>query len=272
MYFPTRRVPSPLGLDWQIQTDGLNSCHLFNTPHESVDYSRVDMSIATPCKVKICGTTSLADAQMAVDAGADYCGVVLEVPFSERSVPIDTAAEIARQISIPTVIPVFNRPTDWVRRAAETIQPYAVQLMGRESPDEVHRLKQQLSCNVWKSLFLPAGTGEKPDVEGIRVEMEVYTHAGADALLFDTAAVSQGAVRFGGTGKTSDWDIAGRLIAESTIPAFLSGGICAENVRLAIETVHPYGIDLCSGVESVKGSRDARKLKSLMDAVRQGGN
>ena len=142
-----------------FQTDGLNSCHLFNTPHESVDYSRVDMSIATPCKVKICGTTSLADAQMAVDAGADYCGVVLEVSFSERSVPIDTAAEIARQISIPTVIPVFNRATDWVRRAVETIQPYAVQLMGRESPDEVHRLKQQLSCNVWKSLFLPARYG-----------------------------------------------------------------------------------------------------------------
>lgn len=206
---------------------------------------------------------------MAVDAGADYCGVVVEVPFPERSVSIDTAVEIARQTSIPTVIPVFNRSTDWVRRAAEIIQPYAIQLMGHESPDEVHQLKQQLSCNVWKSLFLPAGTSEKPDVEGISVEMDAYTHAGADGFLFDTAAVSRGKVRFGGTGKTSDWDIAKKLIAASTIPAFLSGGIRAENVRQAIETVQPYGIDLCSGVESVKGSRDARKLNLLMDAVRQ---
>ena len=79
------------------------------------------MRRATVCKVKICGTTSVTDAQMAVDASADYCGVVLEVPFSERSVPVDTAVEIiARQTSIPTVIPVFNRPTDWVRRVAET--------------------------------------------------------------------------------------------------------------------------------------------------------
>ncbi|MDE0040698.1 MAG: hypothetical protein OXT74_01570, partial [Candidatus Poribacteria bacterium] len=140
------------------------------------------MRTTTACKVKICGTTSVVDAQMAVDAGADYCGVVVEVPFSERSVPIDTAAVIARQTAIQTVIPVFNRPTDWVRRAAEIIQPYAVQLMGHESPDEVHQLKQQLSCDVWKSLFLPPGTGEKPDVEGIRVEMEAYTRAGADAL------------------------------------------------------------------------------------------
>ena len=223
----------------------------------------------TVCKVKICGTTSVADAQMAADAGADYCGVVLEVPFSERSVPIGTAVEITRQTSIPTVIPVFNRPTDWVRRAVETIQPYAIQLMGHESSDEVHHLKQQLSCNVWKSLFLSIGTSEKPDVEGIRVEMDAYTHAGADAFLFDTAEVSHGKVRFGGTGKTSDWGIAANLIARSTIPAFLSGGIRVKNVNQAIEAVQPYGIDLCSGVESAKGSRDARKLNLLMDALRQ---
>lgn len=206
---------------------------------------------------------------MAVGAGADYCGVVVEVPFSERSVSIDEAVEIARQTSIPTVIPVFNRPTDWVRRAAELIQPYAIQLMGRESSDEVHQLKHQLSCNVWKSLFLPAGTDVKPDVEGIRIEMNAYTSAGADAFLFDTAAVSHGKVRFGGTGKTSDWGVAANLIAASTIPAFLSGGIRRENARHAIKTVQPYGIDLCSGVESMKGSRDARKLKLLMEAVRQ---
>jgi phosphoribosylanthranilate isomerase len=99
--------------------------------------------------------------------------------------------------------------------------------------------------------------------------LQAYIHAGADAFSFDTAEVSQGKVRFGGTGKTSDWDIAAKLIAASMIPAFLSGGIRTENVGRAIETVHPYGIDLCSGVESVKGSRDARKLKLLMDAVRQ---
>ena len=99
--------------------------------------------------------------------------------------------------------------------------------------------------------------------------MDAHTHAGADAFLFDTAEVSHGTVRFGGTGKTSDWGIVAELIAASTIPAFLSGGIRAENVNRAVEFVRPYGIDLCSGVESVKGSRDARKLKLLMDAVRQ---
>jgi phosphoribosylanthranilate isomerase len=223
----------------------------------------------TACKVKICGTTSATDAQMAVDAGADYCGVVLEVPFSERSVCIDTAVKIVQQTSIPTVILVFDRATHWVRHVAEIIQPFAIQLLGHEVPAEVEQLKRHVSCEVWKSLFLPTGQSEKQNLERIRVEMQAYIHAGADAFLFDTAEVSQGKVRFGGTGKTSDWDIAAKLIAASMIPAFLSGGIRTENVGRAIETVHPYGIDLCSGVESVKGSRDARKLKLLMDAVRQ---
>ena len=84
------------------------------------------------CKVKICGTTSVADARMAADAGADYSGVVVEVPFSERSVPINSAAEIARQTPISTVILVFDRPTAWVREAAARIKPCAIQLLGHE--------------------------------------------------------------------------------------------------------------------------------------------
>ena len=90
--------------------------------------------IPNRCKVKICGTTSIADAQMAANAGADYSGVVVEVPFSERSVPINSAAEIARQTPISTVILVFDRPTDWIREAAAQIKPFAIQLLGHEPP------------------------------------------------------------------------------------------------------------------------------------------
>ena len=84
-------------------------------------------------KVKICGTTSAADAQMAVDSGADYSGVVVDVHFSERAVSIDDAAEIVQQTSISTVILVFDRSTDWVQHVAEVIQPFAIQLLGHAS-------------------------------------------------------------------------------------------------------------------------------------------
>ncbi|MCZ6680083.1 MAG: phosphoribosylanthranilate isomerase [Candidatus Poribacteria bacterium] len=220
-----------------------------------------------PCKVKICGTTSVTDAQMAADAGADYSGVVTEVSFSERSVSIPHAADIARQTPIPTVVLVFDRTTDWVQQAADGIQPFAIQLLGHESPAEVERLKRALSCEIWKSLFLPTGKNSDVDIKTVLAEMEAYIGAGADALLFDTVDFSEGKTRFGGTGKPSDWTLAETLIQASSVPAFLSGGIRPENVKTAIETVRPYGIDLCSGVESAKGVRNAQQLDRLMQQV-----
>ncbi len=219
-------------------------------------------------KIKICGTTSVTDAQMAADAGADYSGVVVEVPFSERSVPINSAAEIARQTPISTVILVFDRPTDWVKEAAAQIKPFGVQLLGHETPTEVTELKSTLSCEVWKSLFLPTENDPAADVKAISAQIAAYINAGADALLFDTAEFSNGKARFGGTGKQSDWNLSAQLIQACNVPAFLSGGIRPENVRTAIETVRPYGVDLCSGVEASKGVRDQQKLDRLMKNAR----
>ena len=181
--------------------------------------------IPNRCKIKICGTTSIADARMAADAGADYSGVVVEVHFSERSVPVTSAAEIARQTQISTVILVFDRPTDWVKEAAAHIKPFAVQLLGHEPPAQVAELKESLSCEVWKSLFLPTEHDPAADVKTISTQIEEYINAGADALLFDTAEFTDGKARFGGTGKQSDWNLSAQLIQACSVPAFLSGGI-----------------------------------------------
>lgn len=224
------------------------------------------------CKVKICGTTSIAAGQMSAHSGANYSGVVVEVPFSERSVSVTHAVEIVRKTAIPTVILVFNRPTEWVESTVEQIQPFAIQLLGHEPPAEVTRLKRALSCEIWKSLFLPASSDQTTNVKTSRAEIQAYINAGADAVLFDTIDLSSGKARFGGTGKTSDWSIAAKLIQACKIPAFLSGGIRPENVKAAIENVRPYGIDLCSGVESVKGVRDWRKVDRLMQQIALTGN
>ena len=224
--------------------------------------------ISNRCKVKICGTTTVLDARMAAKAGADYSGIVVEVPFSERSVPVDSAAEIVRQTAIPTVILVFDQPTDWVREAAAQIQPYAIQLLGHEPPADVETLKGTLSCKIWKSLFLPTENEPGADAKAIAAQIGRYIDAGADALLFDTAELKDGKARFGGTGNRSDWNLSAQLVQACKVPAFLSGGIRPENVREAIETVRPYGVDLCSGVEASKGVRDRGKLNRLMQNAR----
>jgi phosphoribosylanthranilate isomerase len=101
--------------------------------------------------------------------------------------------------------------------------------------------------------------------------VEKYVDAGVDSLLFDTVAVSQGKTKLGGTGKTSDWNLVKELMdtLQSPVPVWLAGGINPGNVGDALDTLDPYGIDLCSGLETSPGKKDPRKVKALMSTIRQ---
>ena len=220
------------------------------------------------CKVKICGTTSIPDACLAADAGANYSGVLVDVASSERSLTTPQAVEIANSSPIPTVLLLYNRTTSDIREAERQIQPFAVQLLGQETPQQVEKLKRVVNCQLWKSVYLPAGSPENVDMSAVRIQMEAYRDAGADFLLFDTVDTSIDPPRYGGTGKTCDWHVAAELIDESPLPIFFAGGIRPENVKEAIETIKPYGIDLCSGVEASKGKKDNQKLERLMEQVK----
>ena len=107
------------------------------------------------------------------------------------------------------------------------------------------------------------------DIPAVHEEMQAYRDAGADFLLFDSVDMSLEKPRYGGTGKTCDWNVAAELITESPLPVFFAGGIRPENVKAAIETIHPHGIDLCSGVEASKGIKDPDKLERLMEQIEQ---
>jgi phosphoribosylanthranilate isomerase len=221
------------------------------------------------CSVKICGITSIHDARLAAEAGADYVGVLVDVAVSERTRSASQASEIANGSPIPTVLLLYNRTTSDIREVVAQVQPLAVQLLGQEPPQQVQELKDTMSCQLWKSVYLPAGSPENVDIPAVRAEMQDYRDAGADFLLFDSVDMSLEKPRYGGTGKTCDWNVAAELITESPLPVFFAGGIRPENVKAAIETIHPHGIDLCSGVEASKGIKDPRKLEQLMEQVNQ---
>lgn len=221
------------------------------------------------CSVKICGITSIHDARLAADAGADYIGVLVDVAVSERTRSATQAAEIASKSPIPTVILLYNRSTSDIREIVAQVQPFAVQLLGQESPQQVEELKRTGTCEFWKSVYLPAGSPKNVDIPAVQEEMQAYWGAGADFLLFDSVDMSLEKPRYGGTGKTCDWNVAAGLIAKSPLPVFFAGGIRPENVKAAIETIRPHGIDLCSGVEASKGIKDPSKLERLMEQVEQ---
>ena len=189
--------------------------------------------------------------------------------MSERTRSAAQAVEIASGSPIPTVILLYNRSTSDIQEIVSQVQPFAVQLLGQESPQQVEELTRTGACQFWKSVYLPAGSPENVDKSAVQAEMQAYRNAGADFLLFDSVDMSLEKPRYGGTGKTCDWNVAAELITESPLPVFFAGGIRPENVKSAIETIRPHGIDLCSGVEASKGIKDPHKLVQLMDQVNQ---
>jgi phosphoribosylanthranilate isomerase len=221
-------------------------------------------------KVKICGTTSLQDAKMAEDAGADYLGVLVDVAISERSRTLEQASEIAESCEIPVVTLILNKAVDEIINIADSLKPFAVHLLGQTSTEDLQILKDKLDCQVWQTVYLPARGQAEADAEPIRKMMRDYERAGADLIIIDTVSLRKDGSpgRYGGTGKVADWDAAKELVRSVQIPVLLAGGINPDNVREAIFKVNPYGVDLASGVEKSKCIRDTDKVKKLMQRVR----
>lgn len=224
------------------------------------------------CRVKICGITSVEDAGLVAGVGADYIGVLVEVAFSPRSMKINEAEPVFASTPLPAVALVHEMAPERIKEMVLTLKPHAIQFLSPEGPVLAGQLKNfQPGLQIWQSLFLPANGEARTgfNLETVARQVEWCKEAGVDAVLFDTAAVLSGVRRFGGTGLTGDWDMAGRLVKESPLPSFLAGGINPGNIRKAVETVRPFGIDLCSGVEEYPGKKSPEKLKALMEAVRQ---
>jgi phosphoribosylanthranilate isomerase len=212
-----------------------------------------------PC-LKICGNTNIEDVRLVGASGADYCGILVNVAFSERSLSLQQAFELTSESKIRTVILVCDPRIEEAKEIAAKIKPFALQLLGHESPGLVRELKSGLQCRIWKTIHLPLVSGQ--------ASPEKYVKAGADALLVDSVDTGEGFQRLGGTGKVADWKAAAAIIKAVSIPVFLAGGINPGNVEKAITEVRPYGIDLCSGVEGSRGKKDPEKLRLLVKNFR----
>lgn len=213
--------------------------------------------------LKLCGTTSAEDARLGREA--DYCGIIVGVDWSERSLTLEKAREVANASPAKNVILLCNPSAQFAAEVTRSLRPHALQLLCREAPALVAELKSSLPCKIWKTVHLPGLVGQATPEE--------YAEAGADALLVDSVDSSEGFDRLGGTGKVGDWAAVVKLMEKNDIPIFLAGGINPDNVADAVIAVRPHGIDLCSGVEARRGRRDPQKTKALIlrfkEAVRE---
>lgn len=218
--------------------------------------------------IKICGVIQEEGVRLISESGADYLGLLVDMP-SPRTLTPEKAAEFASKATIDVALLFYNKDVDGVARAVETARPAAVQLQGDDPPEAVAALRKRIGANIWKSVHLPAeGTGGV-DVANVVSKMKEYADAGADRFLFDTFFMENGKKRIGGTGKTYNWDVAKELVAASPLPVILAGGLTPENVGEAIRATRPQGVDVASGVEISKGVKDPEKVKRFMRNARE---
>jgi phosphoribosylanthranilate isomerase len=209
--------------------------------------------------VKICGTTSVQDARLAQEAGADYMGIIVDFPPSPRHVPLQQAVEIKSAVALPVVAVTVNQSLEELLRIHQVLAPHALQLHGDEAPELVQELVQ-CGVRIWA-----VAAGERDKVLYRAQEM---TEAGADAILLDARLTTAAGTIYGGTGHTADWETARELV-QSGQRVILAGGLNTENVNQAAQQVQPWMLDVISGVEAQKGTKDAAKVLSFMRAVQQ---
>jgi phosphoribosylanthranilate isomerase len=200
-------------------------------------------------RVKICGLTNKADAYAAVDHGADAAGFIL-FEKSKRYLAPDEAVKIARELPpyVQRVAVSVNMPLEKVREIDQARAFDVWQLHGSESRGDCALLRP---LKLIKAFGLPLMAGV--NVKGYDV----------DAFLLDKLSED-----YGGTGETFDWTLARKFQVEVEKPCILSGGLDPDNVKLALDAVRPYAVDVCSGVEESYGKKDLGKLKRFIDICR----
>lgn len=218
---------------------------------------------ATFMKVKICGITNLEDAQVAVDAGADYLGFIFYPP-SKRAIDAKSAANIVERLrkraDCPVLVGVFvNETAVSMANTLDTVGLDLAQLSGEEVPKLVGDAASPIYGRSYKALR-PASLAEaEADAEWFRNPQPPTPNPQFPTLLIDTYHPT---LR-GGTGETGDWSMSAKL-AETIPGLMLAGGLTADNVAEAVCQIRPFAVDVASGVEASPGKKDHDLVRAFI--------
>jgi len=207
--------------------------------------------------IKICGLSTIASLDVALDAGADMVGVVF-FSKSPRNVDLATASALADHARgrAKIVALTVDASDELLAAIVTTVRPDMLQLHGSETPSRVAAIRSTFGLPVMKAI----GIASKADLAQISAYAEV-----ADMLLLDAKAPKD-ALHPGGNGVPFDWNLLAGL--DLTKPFMLSGGLNPDNVGDALRLTHVPGVDVSSGVESAPGVKDPARIVAFIQAAR----
>jgi phosphoribosylanthranilate isomerase len=210
--------------------------------------------------LKVCCIASVDEAALAIEHGASALGLVSSMPSGPGVIDDDLIAEIADWVPPPIATFLLTSST----RANDIVEHLLV------TGANTVQLVDAVDNSVYREI-----RSETPRIRIVQVvhvtdersiEDAVELSELVDALLLDSGKPDAEVKELGGTGRVHDWALSRRIVERSDCPVFLAGGLDPSNVRAAIETVQPFGIDLCNGVRS-SGALDQAKLAALTAAM-----
>ncbi len=205
-------------------------------------------------QIKICGLSTEATIDAAIDAGATHIGLV-HFEKSPRHVSLDRAAQLRDHAGgrVQTVLLLVNADPALTGKAIDKVKPDIVQFHGSETPEWLKLVADNSGLEIWKAL----GVRDAPTL----AKSNRFVGS-ADRLLFDAPAKALP----GGTGTSFDWS----LLAdhEHELPWGLAGGLDPDNVTEALTATRAQLVDVSSGVESAPGVKQVDRIAAFCQAVR----
>ena len=211
-------------------------------------------------KVKICCISSEQEAQMAIEHGASALGLVAKMPSGPGPISDELILSIAK--TIPAHIASFmltceTSAEDIIQHHYRT-QTNTIQIVDALAIGTYDQIKKTLpAIKIVQVIHVI-------DESSVEEALSIAEHV--DYLLLDSGNPNAATKELGGTGRTHNWDLSKSIVRQSKVPVFLAGGLNAENVQRAIDTVGPYGVDLCSSVRT-NGHLDPKKLEDFFKQI-----
>ena len=202
----------------------------------------------------------MSEAKMAIEYGADALGLVGKMPNGPGPIPDWLIAEIVKAIHPPiaSFLLTSEQSSEEIIYHVKRVDTNTVQIVDELTTGTYRDIRTALPH--LKIVQVIHVTGEESIDEAVRISPNV------DALLLDSGNPRARIKTLGGTGNVHNWHLSREIVKAVDIPVFLAGGLHASNVRQAIETVRPFGVDICSGVRT-EGRLDPGKLEAFINAV-----
>ena len=218
------------------------------------------MRAITKPRVKVCCIATVAEAWLAIDHGASAIGLVSAMPSGPGPIDESLIAEIAAVVppGVASFLLTCKQDVDSIIDQQQRLGVNTIQICDRLVEGKYADLRTALPGISLVQVIHVTGPESVDESQAIAPFV--------DAILLDSGNQSLKVKELGGTGRTHDWSLSRRIRETIEVPLFLAGGLKPENVREAVQTVQPFGVDVCSGLRT-DGKLDETKLSAFFAAL-----